>query len=462
MARYAGNVIGSQLGLGSACRQLVAALGVASVLGSSLAAAAPAPEIAGLDALYPSLDALYRDLHRNPELSLQEEKTAAKLAAQLRALGFDVTEHVGRHGVVGVLRNGKGPTITVRTEMDALPVKEQTKLSYASTVTVRDAAGNTVPVMHACGHDIHMASWVGAAALLSRSRNKWQGTLVFVGQPGEEVLQGANLMVKDGLMTRFPKPDFVLGVHDTHLLPPGQVGVASGPSSAASNAVDITFYGKGGHGAAPHTTIDPLVIAARTVVTLQTIVAREVDPFDPAVVTVGTLHAGTKRNIISDEAKLELTVRSYKPEVQQHLLASIARIARGEAAAAGATREPTVSVDPLEASEVVFNDVALAARLSTALRRGFGDANVLPIPPISASEDFGVYGRVAGAPSIQLRIGAIEPGEFARAKAAGTILPSPHSPFFAPERERTIRSGVAALTYSVLDLAPAPANKAGR
>jgi len=462
MARYAGNVIGSQLGLGSACKQLVAALGVASVLGSPLAAAAPAPEIAGLDALYPSLDALYRDLHQHPELSLQEEKTAAKLAAQLRALGFDVTEHVGRHGVVGVLRNGKGPTIMVRTEMDALPVREQTKLPYASTVTVRDAAGTMVPVMHACGHDIHMASWVGAAALLSKARNEWQGTLVFVGQPGEEVLQGANLMVKDGLMTRFPKPDFVLGVHDTHLLPAGQVGVASGPSSAASNAVDITFYGKGGHGAAPHTTIDPLVIAARTVVTLQTIVAREIDPFDPAVVTVGTLHAGTKRNIISDEAKLELTVRSYKPEVQQHLLASIARIARGEAAAAGATREPTVSVDPLEASEVVFNDVALAARLSTALRRGFGDANVLPIPPISASEDFGVYGRVAGAPSIQLRIGAIEPGAFARAKAAGTILPSPHSPFFAPEREATIRSGVAALTYSVLDLAPAPANKAGR
>jgi hippurate hydrolase len=435
---------------------------VASVLGSSLAAAAPTPDIAGLDALYPSLDALYLDLHQHPELSLQEEKTAAKMAAQLRALGFEVTEHVGGHGVVGVLRNGKGPTIMVRTEMDALPVKEQTKLPYASIVTARDAAGDTVPVMHACGHDIHMASWVGAAALLARARAKWQGTLVFVGQPGEEVLQGANLMVKDGLLTRFPKPDFVLGLHDTHLLPAGQIGVVAGPSSAASNAVDITFYGKGGHGAAPHTTIDPLVIAARTVVTLQTIVAREVDPFDPAVVTVGTMHAGTKRNIISDEAKLELTVRSYKPEVQQHLLASIARIARGEAAAAGATREPIVAVDPLEASEVVFNDVALAARLASALRRGFGDANVLPLPPISASEDFGVYGRVAGAPSIQLRIGAIEPGEFARAKAAGTILPSPHSPFFAPEREPTIRSGVAALTYSVLDLAPVPASKAGR
>jgi hippurate hydrolase len=254
----------------------------------------------------------------------------------------------------------------------------------------------------------------------------------------------------------------VLGLHDTNFIPAGQIGVVSGAASAASNAVDITFHGKGGHGAAPHTTIDPLVMAARTVVALQTIVSREVNPFDPAVVTVGTMHAGTKRNIISDEAKLELTVRSYKPEVQKHLLASIARIAKGEAAAAGAPREPTVAVDPLEASEVVFNDVALAARLSTALRRGFGDPNVLPISPSSASEDFGVFGRVAGVPSIQLRVGAIEPGEFARAKAAGTVLPSPHSPFFAPDRERTIRSGVAALTYSVLELAAAPPAKAGR
>jgi amidohydrolase len=248
----------------------------------------------------------------------------------LRAVGFAVTEHVGGNGVVGVLRNGAGPTVLVRTDMDALPIKEETGLPYASTVTTKNVAGETVPVMHACGHDIHMASWVGAATLLARAKDRWHGTLVFVGQPAEEVVSGAEAMVKDGLYTRFPKPDFVIGVHDLQLLPSGQVGVIPGPASAASNAVDITFYGQGGHGAAPHRTIDPVVIAARAVGTLQTIVSREVNPLDPAVVTVGTFHAGTKRNVIADEAKLELTVRSYKPEVQKQLLAAIDRIAKAE------------------------------------------------------------------------------------------------------------------------------------
>ncbi|MFS2006001.1 amidohydrolase [Duganella sp. CT11-25] len=435
---------------------------VCGALLAPLLFSAHAQQPAGLDAIYAGLDALYIDLHRNPELSLQEEKTAAKMAARLRAAGFEVSERVGGHGVVGVLKNGAGPTVMVRTDMDALPVKEQTRLPYASTVTVRDAAGGTVPVMHACGHDIHMTAWAGAAALLAQSRDKWHGTLVFVGQPAEEVLQGAEMMVKDGLMTRFPKPDVVLGLHDTNALPAGQVGVVPGPASAASNSVDITFYGKGGHGAAPHTTIDPLLIAARTVVTLQSIVAREVNPFDAAVVTVGTFHGGTKRNIISDEAKLELTVRSYKPEVQKKLLASIARIARAEAEAAGAPREPLVFVDPKEASEVVNNDVAMAAQLSAALKRAMGEANVLQIAPSSASEDFGVYGRVAGVPSLQLRVGAIEPAVFAQAAASGTILPTPHSPFFAPDRERTIRAGVSALTYSVLDLLANPVGKAAK
>jgi len=414
-------------------------------------------ELAGLDALYPSLDALYCDLHRNPELSLHEEKTAAKLAAQLRASGFEVTEQVGGHGVVGVFRNGAGPTVMVRTDMDALPIKEQTGLPYASTVSVKNDAGETMPVMHACGHDIHMASWVGAAALLAKAKDRWHGTLVFVGQPAEEVLQGAELMVKGGLLTRFPKPDFVIGVHDTNVLPAGQVGVVSGPASAASNAVDITFYGKGGHGAAPHRTIDPLLMAARAVVTLQTIVSREVNPLDPAVVTVGTFHAGTKRNIIGDEAKLELTVRSYKPEVQKQLLAAIARIAKAEAAAAGAPREPLVVVDAREVSEVVYNDPALVARLTTALRRTLGDANVVSTDPIMGSEDFGVFGRVAGVPSVQLRIGAVEPVEFAKAKAAGKLVPGPHSALFAPDRERTIRTSVAAFTLSVLELLGRPA-----
>jgi len=266
-------------------------------------------------------------------------------------------------------------------------------------------------------------------------------------------------MINDGLLTRFPRPDFTFAVHDTNLLPAGQIGVLGGPVYAASNAVDITFFGKGGHGAAPHLTIDPLLIAARTVVTLQTIVAREVNPFDPAVVTVGTFHAGTKRNVIADEAKIELTVRSYKPEVQKHLLQSIERIAKAEAAAAGAPREPSVVVIAKEASEVVFNDPALAARIKSALVRALGEANVVTAEPSSASEDFGAFGRAAGVPSIMLRVGAIEPGEFAAAKAVGKTLPGPHSPLFAPDRERTIRTAAAAFTVSVLELLGQSAEK---
>jgi amidohydrolase len=413
-------------------------------------------ELAGLDALYPSLDAFYRDLHQNPELSFQEEKTAAKLATRLRALGFEVTEHVGGTGIVGVLKNGSGPTVLVRTDLDALPIKEQTGLPYASTVTVKNEAGGVVPVMHACGHDIHMVSWLGAATLLAQAKDRWHGTLVFVGQPGEEMLQGAERMVKDGVLTRFPKPDFVLGIHDTNFLPAGQIGIVAGPASAASNAVDITFYGKGAHGAQPHQAIDPVVMAARAVVTLQTVVAREVRPFDPAVITVGTFHAGTKRNVIPDEAKLELTVRSYKPEVQKQLLAAIERIAKAEAAAARAPKEPSVFVDPTEASEVVFNDPALASRLSTALSRGLGVQAVVTTEPTTGSEDFGVFGRVAGVPAVQLRLGAVEPGEFAKAKEAGKLAPGPHSALFAPDRERTIRGGVSAFTLSVLELLGKP------
>jgi hippurate hydrolase len=357
-----------------------------------------------------------------------------------------VTEHVGGTGVVGVLRNGQGPTVLVRTDLDALPIEEKTDLPYASK-----APG----VMHACGHDVHMISWIGAAALLARSKTIWHGTLVFVGQPAEETLEGANLMINDGLFTRFPKPDFVLGLHDTNFIPAGKVGLVAGPASAASNAVDITFYGKGGHGAAPHRTIDPIVMAAHTVTALQTIVARENNPFDAAVVTVGTFHAGTKRNIIPDEARLELTVRSYKTEVQKHLLKSIERIAKAQAVSAGATKEPTVTVLAQEASEVVVNDPAMVRRLATALQKEMGDA-VGPVEPTSGSEDFGVFGRVANVPSVQLRVGASEPSEWAKAKAAGTLPPGPHTANFAPDRERTLRTGVAALTFSTIELLKGP------
>jgi hippurate hydrolase len=442
--------------LRSGAEVLFIALMAVAVQGSTPLPGDVPHELVGLRELYPSLDSLYLDLHRNPELSFHEEKTAAKMAARLRSLGFDVTEGVGGYGVVGVFKNGAGPTVLVRTDMDALPVREQTGLSYASTITARNDAGETVPVMHACGHDIHMTSWVGAATLLTRAKERWHGTLVFVGQPAEEVVQGAERMVKDGLFTRFPKPDFAFGLHDTPVLPAGQIGIAAGPVYAASNAVDITFYGKGGHGAAPHLTVDPLLIAARAVVTLQTIVSREINPLSPAVITVGTFHAGTKRNIISDQAKIELTVRSFKPEVQKQLLAAIARIAKAEAAAAGAPREPAVVVDSAQASEVQFNDPALAARLTTALRHGLGEVNVVPIEPVMGSEDFGVFGRAAGVPSIQLSVGAIEPGEFVRAKAAGMNAPGLHSPFFAPDRAPTIRAGVAVFTLAVLELLSGP------
>ena len=439
-------------GLGRRASSVVTIATLLIAIAPSARSAAPSSELEGLDDIYPSLDALYRDLHQNPELSSHEERTAGKLAAHMRALGYEVTEHVGGFGVVAVLKNGTGPTLMVRTDMDALPVREQTGLPYASAVTTTNDSGQTVSVMHACGHDVHMTSWVGAAALLARSKARWHGTLVFIGQPAEETIRGAAAMIADGLMTRFPKPDFVVGIHDTNGLPSGQIGVVSGPASSASNGVDITFFGKGGHGALPHLTVDPVLMAARTVVTLQTIVSREVNPLDPAVVTVGTFHAGTKRNIIPDEAKIELTVRSYKPEVQRQLLAAIVRIAMAEAAAANAPREPEITIDPREASEVVYNDPALAARLTVALRRGLGDTNVVPDLPTMTSEDFGVFGSAAGVPSIQLRVGAIAPDTFAKAKEAGTLAPGPHSPFFAPDRERTIRGATAALTLSALEL----------
>ncbi|MBL0920936.1 MAG: amidohydrolase [Phycisphaerales bacterium] len=437
----------------------LAALAGALIAGSACGAAPPA--LQGLEAIYPSIEALYIDLHRTPEISLQEEKTAAKLAARLRELGYEVTERIGGHGVVGVLRNGEGPTVMLRTDTDALPVREQTGLPFASTATAINPSGETVPAMHACGHDAHMASWIGAAALLASSKDQWRGTVVFVGQPAEEIVQGARAMVNDGLFERAARPDYVVGIHVTNLLPAGQIGVISGPASAASNSVDITFFGKGGHGAAPHRAIDPILIASRAVSTLQSIVSREVNPLDPAVVTVGTFHAGTKRNIIPDQAKLELTVRSYKPEVQRHLLEAIERIARAEAAAAGAPREPLVHVHEHEASEVVVNDPALAARLMSSLRASLGEGAVVTMDPATTSEDFGVFGAAAGAPGVQLRVGAVNPEVFARAEAADEIesIPGPHNPAFAPDPGPTLRTGVAAFTLSALELLGKPGGR---
>jgi hippurate hydrolase len=412
------------------------------------AGAAPAaPVLQGLDGLYPELDALYRDLHQTPELSHQEEKTAAKMAERLRALGFEVTPKVGGHGVVGVLRNGKGPTLLLRTDLDGLPVEEKTGLPYASKATATNEAGQTVPVMHACGHDIHMTTWVGTATLLARAKNRWRGTLVLVGQPAEETGSGARAMLKDGLFTRFPKPDVALAIHDTPALPAGKVGYVPGYALASVDSVDLTLYGKGGHGAYPHTTVDPIVLAARTVLALQTIVSREKDPLEPAVVTVGSIHGGTKHNIISDEVKLQLTVRSYKPEVRKQLLAAIERIAKAEALAAGAPKEPTMALT--EGTPSTYNDPALTKRLAEALTRVLGADNVVETPPVMGGEDFSEYGR-AGATASILWVGAIDPKRHQETLARGEPLPSLHSGSFAPDRERTLRTAVTALTTAAL------------
>lgn len=390
-----------------------------------------------LDAIYPRLDALYIDLHKAPELSGREERTGARMAAELGRLGFEVTSGVGGHGVVGVLKNGAGPTVLLRAELDGLPVEEKTGLPYAS----RNGA------MHACGHDAHMAAWVGAAAVLVERRTSWSGTLVMVAQPAEETVRGARAMLADGLVTRFPKPDFCVAVHDRGDAPAGKVLPVPGYGLAASDSVDVTFFGRGGHGARPETTVDPIVIAARFVVAVQTLVSRERDPLDPGVVTVGSFHGGTKHNIISDEVRLQLTVRSFTPAVRDLLISGIERIARAEAAAANAPRAPAVAV--IESIGATYNDPALTKRLAAALAR---ELDVEEGRPEMGAEDFGEICRAASAPSTMLRIGAVEPAKFAAAKASGAPLPSLHSPLFAPDRERTIRTGAAALALSALEL----------
>lgn len=428
---------------------LAAALLLAAAAGPARAGSPFAATIAPLDALYPDIEALYLDLHRSPELSFHEEHTSAHLADRLRALGFDVAEKVGGFGVVGVLRNGAGPRVLVRTDMDALPVEERTGLPYASKATGKDDAGNTVPVMHACGHDVHMSAWVAAATLLSRSRGAWRGTLVFVGQPAEERGGGAAAMLKDGLYARFGKPDFAIAIHDSADLPSGTVGFTPGYALASVDMVDVTFFGRGGHGAFPHKTVDPIVIGARFVEAVQTLVSRENSPFDPAVVTVGSFHAGTKHNIIPDTAHLQLTVRSYKDEVRQRLLSGISRIARAEAAAAAAPKEPEVRVS--ESTPSTYNDPALTRRLVAALTSQLGADRLKEVPPVMGGEDFSEYGR-AGAPAVMLGVGAVEPRTFAEARAAGKSLPSLHSSLFAPDREPTIKTGATVLAVSALEL----------
>ena len=426
-------------------------LGLAGLL--LLAGRGQAQSVAAeVDAIYSQSEALYIDLHRHPELSFHEQQTAAKLAAGLRGLGYAVTSGVGRTGVVGILKNGDGPVVMLRTELDALPVEEKTGLPYASTVRTKDDNGVNVGVMHACGHDIHMASWMGTARIMAGARTRWRGTLMLIGQPAEEDGDGAKAMLADGLFTRFPRPDYAVAIHDDARYPAGIIGHHAGPLLANVNSVKITIFGRGGHGARPESTVDPIVIAARTVLALQTIVSRETSPFDPAVITVGSIHGGTRPNIIPAEVNLELTVRSLSEEVRQHLLSAIQRIAKAEAAAAGAPREPLVEVS--EGGYALVNDPVTTQRVAAALVRELGPQQVRDTPPEMVSEDFSEFQR-AGVPTLMLRVGAVELSKYDAAMKTGAALPSLHSALFIPDREPTIKAAVAAEVIMLRELMPA-------
>jgi len=408
-----------------------------------------------LAADYPALDALYKHLHANPELSLMEEKTAARLAAELRAVGYEVTEKFGGTGIVGVLKNGAGPTLYIRTDLDGLPITEETGLPYASQTRVTNLAGEEVSVMQGCGHDIHMTVFTGTARMLAAMKDHWSGTVVFIGQPAEEIGVGARAMLAAGLYRQFPKPDYVVAVHDSATLPAGTVGILEGYVMANVDSVDITVRGRGGHGAYPHATIDPVVLAARIVLTLQTIVSRETRPVEPAVVTVGSIHGGTKPNIIPNEVKLQLTLRSYSDHVRQHTIAAIRRICRGEAIAAGLPDDlmPVITIKEDEFTPATYNDPALTRRVRGALVNWLGADKVTAIDPEMGGEDFSQFGRTTEkVPICLFRVGAVDPALVAESQRTGVPLPSLHSSKFAPLPEPTIKTGVTALTGVALDL----------
>ncbi len=400
---------------------------------------------------FDSLEALYKDIHTHPELSLMEERTAALLAKHMREAGYDVTEKVGGHGIVCVLKNGNGPTVMIRTDLDALPIEEQTGLPYASKVRMRDRFGREMPAMHACGHDMHMTSWLGTARVLAAMKDRWSGTLVFIGQPAEEIVAGARNMLADGLYDRFPKPDYALALHCTPLAAHGHVLCSAGLVAANSDTVDIVVKGKGGHGAAPHMTIDPVVLAARIVIDLQTIASREHNPTDPVVVTVGSIHGGTKHNIIPSEVRLQLTVRTTNDASRKHTIDAIGRIARAAAMGARAP-EPDVKVSPDEFTPAMVNDAALARKTEAALREVLGTDKVHEMPLTMGSEDFSRYAQ-AGVPIFMYSLGTLAPERIADARReGGKPLPSLHSDQYYPIIEPSIRTGVLSMSTAVLNL----------
>jgi amidohydrolase len=431
---------------------LLPALGVAQQTPQSLA-----------DAELPSLVAIYKDIHAHPELSGHEERTAALVAKELRAAGCQVTEHVGKYenpkfkayGVVGVMKNGDGPTVLVRTDMDALPVEEETGLPYASKVVAKTDDGKDVHVMHACGHDVHIAIFIGMARVLAKLKDQWHGTIVFVGQPAEELGTGARAMLKDGLYEKFGKPNFALGFHDKADLETGRIGVTEGYATANVDSVDVTVRGVGGHGAYPHKTKDPIVLAAQIINDWQTIVSRENNPLDPIVITVGSIHGGTKHNIIPDEVKMHLTVRTYKPETRERVLAAIDRIAKGCAMAAGVPpeRDPIVTVSKDEFCPASYNNPELTKRLVPVWKSSLGDENVKILDAVMGGEDFSEYSLPDhSVPAVNFHVGAVESAKIAEFKQAGKELPTLHSSKFAPVPKPTIRVGVIGMTSAVLDL----------
>src|SRR4051812_48099010 len=402
---------------------------------------------AQVDGMYPRLETIYKDIHTHPELGFQETRTAALLAAEMRALGFQVTEHVGKTGLVAMYRNGAGPTVLVRTELDALPMEEKTGLPYASRAKATWQGRETF-VAHSCGHDVHMASWIGTARTLVDLKDQWHATLIFIAPPADEEGTGARAMLADGLFTRFGKPDIAFALH-TDPAPSGTVEYNVGAVTSNADSFEINFKGRGGHGSAPHTTIDPIVMAAHFINDVQTVVSREKDPFEFGVVTVGSVQAGSAGNIIPDSALLRGTIRSYKPEVRAKLLDGLRRTARAEALIAGA---PEPEVNLFAAGSAVVNDERLVATTEAVLKAGLGAANVKRVPPITASEDFSEYGK-EGVPSMFFFLGVIDPRQFADAgKPGGKPVPFNHSPMFAPVPEPSIKTGVKAMTLAVLNV----------
>ncbi len=415
------------------------------------------------DAELPSLLAIYKDIHAHPELSMHEERSAAIVAKELKAAGCQVTERVGKYdkasvtcfGVVGVMKNGAGPIVLVRTDLDALPVHEETDLPYASTVTTKNDEGKEVPVMHACGHDTHIAAFIGTARALAKLKDQWHGTIVFVAQPAEETGNGARALLKGGLYDRFGKPDFALGFHDKADLQTGHIGVTEGYTSANVDSVDVTVRGVGGHGGYPHKTKDPIVLAAEMINAWQTIASRENNPLDPIVVTVGSIHGGTKRNIIPDEVTMQLTVRTYKKQVREKVLAAIERIAKDIAAAGGVLpeRAPIVTVRKDEFCSATYNNPELTKRLVAVWRKSLGYENVEIVDPTMGGEDFSEYSLPDHSiPAVDFHFGAVDPAKIADYKQTGKELPSLHSSKFAPLPEPTIRTGIVAMTTAVLEL----------